>query len=164
MSEAPKKKGYTFLELIIAMAVVAILMGLGFAGIATLQMSQRNTERRKGIESINLEVIAFQGDTGKFPARIEINPNTGLVKICEISNLGCTTGIVKNTTVKGAALPISNLPASTPAGSAYCYVITGASYSLAVGLEGGASAFDMGNSATKCTPNNNDAADAMFIN
>lgn len=120
------KKGFTLLELIVAMAIIAVLMGLSLFGIQSVQRSQRDTERRSALSNINLEIAALYGDFGQYPPSgtgVTINGTTVTIR------LGTTT---RTLTLKGAAIGAAN---TTIGGTAYCYSSTGGSYQLGVKLE-----------------------------
>ncbi len=133
-------KGFTLLELIIAMAIVAVLIGLSVIGIQTVQRSQRDTERRAYLNTINLEITAYYGDTSTYPATVTI---TGTPRI--------TVNISANRTVtlKGAAVSLAaSATASTSQGSKYCYGVSGNDYVIGVHLEGSNAFTYYGNLAT----------------
>lgn len=142
------KKGFTLLELIVAMAIIAVLMGLSLFGIQAVQRSQRDTERRAALSNINLEVAAFYGDNGTYPT-VTFN----------VTNSTVTVGNRPPITLRGAARLI-NGSASTQNGTVYCYNQSGASYGLGVFLEGtngwGAvgTAQQLGNSTAVCGTSN----------
>lgn len=156
-------KGFTILELIIGMAIVAVLMGLGIAGISTLQQSTRNTERRTALEAVYTEIEAMRGDFGAYPEQVKVvtysSSSTTLV-LCQKSGSGtsCGTGGSRNVTLSNSAYVVQNSTeaASTTTESVYCYSRpSSTSFSLAVSLEGGSAPFAYG-SATECwdTANN----------
>ncbi|CAG1022667.1 hypothetical protein DOJK_01820 [Patescibacteria group bacterium] len=122
------KKGFTLLELIIAMAIIAVLMGLSLFGIQSVQRSQRDTERRAALSNINLEVAAYYGDNGRYPD-VTISASTKEARI----GTGNNAKVVELT---GAATPITGAE-STQSGTAYCYETEeGSTYRLGVWLEG----------------------------
>jgi len=139
------KKGFTLLELIVAMAIIAVLMGLSLFGIQSVQRSQRDTERRAALSNINLEVAAYYGDNGSYPT-VAFNVTASTVTIG-----------TKTLTLKGAAKIIKPGPSDTT-GTTYCYSGAGAAtYQLGVYLEGPANwgstgtAQQLGNAPTACT-------------
>jgi prepilin-type N-terminal cleavage/methylation domain-containing protein len=157
-----KHKAYTFLELIIAMAVVAILLGLGFAGITSVQRSSRNTQRRKSLEAIHLAVQSFKGTFGQYPARIDTFAATKEVRLCSVATSQCpaqTTGTNYVITTKIATPPDTTSATSTADATAYCYTTTLTAFYLAVGLEGGGSHSYSFGGLTPCTPDNTFATD-----
>jgi len=142
------KKGFTLLELIVAMAIIAVLMGLSLYGIRSVQMSQRDTERRAALSNINLEIAAYYGDNGSYPT-VTFN----------VTNSTVTVGSKPAITLKGAAKIIKPADGkSSENGTVYCYTGAGGStYGLGVYLEGPASwgsvgtAQQLGNAASACS-------------
>lgn len=126
------EKAFTLLELIVAMAVIAVLMGLSLYGIQTLQRNQRDTERRSAVSNINLEITSYYSDFGSYPTSLTLQVATKTATI----GSGATARIVP---LKGAAVPLASVgnPVSTNSGSIYCYSSTsGSSYAIGVNLEG----------------------------
>jgi prepilin-type N-terminal cleavage/methylation domain-containing protein len=145
------KKGFTLLELIVAMAIIAVLMGLSLFGIQSVQRSQRDTERRAALSNINLEIAAFYGDNGAYPSSIAFANVSGTESRATIA------GTTKVISLKGAAkLGTNPAKRSDTTGSYYCYVNRGATYQLGVYLEGSESwgekgtAQQLGNDAGTC--------------
>ena len=122
------KKGFTLLELIVAMAIIAVLMGLSLFGIQSVQRSQRDTERRAAVSNVNLEVAAYYGDNGVYPS-VSFDIASGTAKIG-----------TKSVVLKGSAkLAPAGATTSDLNGTVYCYVKYNSSYQLGVYLEGTAS-------------------------
>jgi prepilin-type N-terminal cleavage/methylation domain-containing protein len=136
------KKGFTLLELIVAMAIVAILIGLSILGISTVQRNGRDAERRSALEAISLEVASSYAADASYPSAITITgsaPN-------QVANIG-----TKTIPLKGAAQSLSSGSTSTASGSRYCYtrINNGSSYQLGVNLESGVW-FQLGNDTGSC--------------
>lgn len=137
------KKGFTLLELIVAMAIVAILIGLSILGINTVQRNSRDAERRAAVEAVSLEVASTYADNATYPNQITITgsaPN-------QVANVSGRT-----IPLKGAAQALSSgNSASTASGSVYCYarLNNGSSFQLGVNLESGVW-FQVGNDTGSC--------------
>lgn len=149
-----KKKGFTLLELIIGMAIVAVLATLGIAGISVVQRSTRDTERRKTLEQINLQLEDMKGPLGRYPELVgrPTASTTNELRICAVSS--CTNTVVRTIELKGSAVLFTTNPSdgrTTSEGTVYCYTRTsnGSAFSVGVSLEGG-DAFYLG-SATPCS-------------
>lgn len=126
------KKGFTLLELIVAMAIIAVLMGLSLFGIQSVQRSQRDTERRAALSNVNLEVAAYYGDNGTYPA-VTFDVATSTAKIGTGAN-------AKTVSLKGAAkVAAAGATVSDTTGTIYCYVNNNTTYQLGVYLEGSGS-------------------------
>ena len=146
MVETKKLQGFTLLELIVAMAIIAVLIGLSLLGIQTVQRSSRDTQRRSFVDAVNLEITDYYGSRNLYPA-------SGTVTINRTTNVVTVGTGGKTITLTGAGLPLAAAAtASTSAGSVYCYTQSGNTYSFGVNLESG-SWFNLGN-ATACTTAN----------
>lgn len=82
------KKGFSLVELLVAMAIIAVLISIAAYGIGILQRNQRNTMRRKEVDNIRLVVTESELNSGQ-----------------EIDNLnisGTTVQVRRGTTVVGS--------------------------------------------------------------
>lgn len=61
------KKGFTLVELLIAMAIIAVLIAIAAYGIQILQRNARNTRRRKIVQDIQLTVSDIQANYFEYP-------------------------------------------------------------------------------------------------
>jgi prepilin-type N-terminal cleavage/methylation domain-containing protein len=138
-------KGFTLLELIVGMAIVAVLIGLSVVAIATVQRSQRDTERRAALETMNLELVAYNGDNNAYPASITI---TGTPRNT------VTIAASRVVTLKGNAISVaSTATTSTNNATKYCYGVNATNTGYVVGayLEGSGAYTYFGNTALTCT-------------
>lgn len=120
------KRGFTLLELIVAMAIIAVLMGLSLFGIQAVQRSQRDTERRAALSNINLEIAAWYGDYGSYPV-VTFDPTTSTARV------GPNGPNQKTISLKGAAKVGTDTTNGT---TVYCYSGGGTStFQLGVKLE-----------------------------
>lgn len=62
------KKGFTLVELLIAMAIIAVLIAIAAYGIQILQRNARNTRRRKILQDLQLTAADMQ-------ANLLVSPN-----------------------------------------------------------------------------------------
>jgi prepilin-type N-terminal cleavage/methylation domain-containing protein len=58
------KKGFSLVELLVAMAIIAVLISIAAFGIGILQRNSRNTVRRNELNNIRLALIEREGNTG----------------------------------------------------------------------------------------------------
>lgn len=61
------KKAFTLIELMVAMGVVAVLIGLSVFGIQTVLRNQRNTERLKFASDLQLSATDFYNVRRAYP-------------------------------------------------------------------------------------------------
>lgn len=133
-----KLKGFTLLELIIGMAIVAVLMGLSILGIQTVQRSSRDTARRAAVNAIQLEIEAIRADTGSYPTSISMVTATRVVTFNPSS---------RTLTLTDAAQ--TPRTATGQDGTQYCYAVSSGVYQFGAALEAGGN-FRVG-SHTTCT-------------
>ncbi len=127
------KKGFTLIELMVAMGIIAVLVTMSVVAIQIVQRSLRDTQRRDIINTVNLWLAGHYNDNGRYPPTAEIVFGTDTVEYQPPS---------------ASAVEIADLAGATRAGStesttsqtAYCYAVTpgGGSYRLGVLLESGA--------------------------
>lgn len=66
-----RSSGLTLIELLIAMAIVAILATLGFTFYAGQIKAARTNVAIQDIKSLSMKVIEYQTDTGEYPASLD---------------------------------------------------------------------------------------------
>ena len=123
---------FTLVELIVVMAIVAVLVGLSVLGIATVQRSSRDTQRISTLEAINLEIEAYNGNNGSYPAAITLNAGSNQFTIgTQTVNLsGSAVADVASTNGIGGT-------GTSQLRTDYCYENYGSAYSLRAQLESG---------------------------
>ena len=70
---------FTLLEVLVVMAIVAILMALSFVGIATMRDQVRRTEAATELKGVISACKSYQNDVGRFPdipGALEGDPNS----------------------------------------------------------------------------------------
>lgn len=77
------KKGFTLLELLVAMAIIAVLLALAVFGILQVQRNSRETQRIKALEDVNIGIQSFYNRFGQNPQSVDFQPEK--VLICESS-------------------------------------------------------------------------------
>lgn len=60
-------KGFTLMEILIAMAIVGILSGVGFSSFTTSIKKTRDAERKADLSSITKALEAYNSDFGVYP-------------------------------------------------------------------------------------------------
>lgn len=143
MQTAHTRKGFTLVELMVAMAIVAVLIGLSVFGIGTAQRVLRDNQRRDAVNDIAVLLNAYYAERQEYPSRINIAAGG--------TQLVFSTDTTKVIPLKGIAKTATGLTASDATQTLYCYALTSTGYILGVKLEDGGQ-FDLGSSSTqKCT-------------
>lgn len=61
------KKGFTLVELLISVSIIAILVAIGVASYATINKQSRDTKRTSDIEQIRSALEMYRADNGAYP-------------------------------------------------------------------------------------------------
>jgi prepilin-type N-terminal cleavage/methylation domain-containing protein len=163
-----KTKAFTLVELLVAMAIIGILLGLAIFGISAAQRNSRDTERRTALSDINAGIADYFNITGGFPVSIDLvaapaggNATAKFPSGCTVGTVGCV--VVPLKAAAAPATPVANLsaaqysaaatpPQASSANSFYCFKTVSDGYALSVRLESGQS-YDAGTSQAtpKCS-------------
>jgi type II secretion system protein G len=63
-----KKHGFTLVELLITVSIIAILIAIGIASYTTINRQSRDTKRRSDMEQIRSALEMYRADNGWYPA------------------------------------------------------------------------------------------------
>ena len=119
------KKGFTLLELLVAMAIIAVLLALAIFGILQVQKNSRETQRRKALEDVNIGINDFYSRYGQYPRYINFDDDNA--QIC--GDIGtCVSGEV-NVPLNNSAKSNNGNPTTTN-GTEYYYELLGDGYQL----------------------------------
>lgn len=66
------KKGFTFIELIVAMAIVAVVTAAALPDFLKTNETSRITSAKSSVSSITTAIMMFQADCGEYPATIAV--------------------------------------------------------------------------------------------
>lgn len=123
-----KLKAFTLIELMVAMAIIAVLMGLSLFGISTANRISRDNQRRAAVKDVAAALTAHYAQNSEYPSTIQFH----------------TSG---NVVVGTQTVPLNGIakPGSTTDGAqtAYCYKVVSGGYKLGSILESGGF-FDLG--------------------
>jgi len=148
--KSQKKPAFTLVELMVAMAIIAVLIGLAAFGISTLQRLSRDNQRRQMLINIQTYVEGFYNDNLFYPENGDLEfSGTQQDKVFQIDGYSQV-----GPELAGATLPVDD--DSSLNGSQYCFIgpaNLNDGYALGVQLESG-DFFNVGTSATDCDENN----------
>ncbi|KKU12217.1 MAG: Type II secretion system protein G [Candidatus Woesebacteria bacterium GW2011_GWA1_45_8] len=65
-----KQSGFTLLELLIVVAIIAILISIGLASFSRVQKSARDTQRRSDLENIRGALEQYYADYNNYPTGV----------------------------------------------------------------------------------------------
>ncbi|MFQ5492618.1 MAG: type II secretion system protein [Candidatus Dojkabacteria bacterium] len=152
------KKAFTLVELLVAMAIIGVLIGLSLFGIAAAQRNARDTARRAATQDINAGTADYFSQTGSFPTGLGFNNDE--VIITNPPATTCTAGVTCVIVPLDGAAKIGTsgvlsgtggqLGSRTTDTSSWCYAQQSDGYSLGVLLESDEQ-FQAGTSITDCT-------------
>ncbi len=122
MARDKKAKAFTLVELMVTMAIIAILMGLAAFGIATALRVLRDNQRRDAVRNIEIALNSHYIDNSEYPADIAFAADQVTVSAGNVVPLD----------------GITQAGGATDSGStAYCYLITSTGYKVGALLESG---------------------------
>lgn len=154
-----KKKAFTLVEMLVTMAIIAVILGLALFGIAAAQRNSRNTGRRSALNDINIGMQDFYTKYSAYPGSVIFASD----KLHLCLGTTCTTASTDTIPLKGPAQPsltgVSISGASTMTNptsttkSRYCINPAASDgYELGVCLEGSGTgnAYYAGSASSNC--------------
>lgn len=127
------KKGFTLVEILVAVTIVGILAAIGLGSFASSQMKARDSRRKSDLASIAKALEFYYNDRGEYPD--DDAAGTGAIKGCGSSATpaNCTWG---STFAQGSTTYMIELPEDPGTGLKYYYVrVTANQYRLYALLE-----------------------------
>lgn len=109
------KKAFSLIELLVAMAIIAVLLGLVGFGISTAQRNSRDSQRRQKVADIKLVLEDYNTRKNTYPGTLPAATSTTVTV-----DATATGGSV---TMSGPTLvlPTTTITGSTSSGTEYCY-------------------------------------------
>lgn len=113
-----KNKGFTFIELLVVITIMAVIFAAAVVSYTTISMNARNARRKSDIEAIRQALEMCRSIAGVYPTNIYPSDN----------NIVCDNS--PTNTITMAVTPIDPKPCGTPAVSQYVYISNGDTYSI----------------------------------
>jgi len=137
-----KLKGFTLVELLAAMAIIAILIGLAGFGISLALRNSRNSQRESTLNDVRLAITDYYTQSASYPSTI-----VGVASSSTISLRQAGVAVGEAVPAKGATKVAASTSSS---GSVYRYSVPagGDGYYLCVQLEGGTNWYDLSTNST----------------
>lgn len=80
----PRRAGFTLVELLVTIAIIAILLGIAIVGLFSAQSFARRAAGQAQLQSIAQALDAFQGDIGWYPPLVShLDPSTDAIETPE---------------------------------------------------------------------------------
>lgn len=123
--------GFTLVELLIAIVIIALLSVIGINSFIASQMKSRDSQRKSDLQQISKSLEMYYNDKGRYPD----DNGAGLLQVGG-ANLEWNASFYDSTVTNGA-IYMARLP-KDPGSSSYHYVVVppqGAGYKLYARLE-----------------------------
>lgn len=122
------KKGFTLVELLIVIAILAILSTLGISNFQTAKIKARDAGRKSDLATVAKALEAYVNDHRAYP----LSNSSGQI-ICRTGNVACDWD---SAFTDGTTIYVSDLPHDSNVNQDYIYEsATGADYTLYARLE-----------------------------
>lgn len=118
-----QNKGFTLVELLVAMAIIAVLIGLAGFGVTLALRASRDAGREETLDSVRVAIADYLATNNSYPADTAVTYASG------------------NITVGSTSIPVDGhlvaAATTTSSQTKYCYGVTTEGYFLAAELENG---------------------------
>jgi len=133
-----KQKGFSLVELLVSMAIIAVLLALVGYGISIAQRNSRDSQRRQKIADLQLALQDYQQKYNTFPADIDVHAVTSGTSITMTNSADVGGAVDENLNLSGPTKP-SGTNKSDAGSTGYCYHNDTANggYELGAALEAG---------------------------
>jgi prepilin-type N-terminal cleavage/methylation domain-containing protein len=119
-----KDKGFTLVELLVAMAIIAVLIGLAGFGVTLALRASRDAQREETLDSMRVAITDYLATNNQYPPTSAVSYANGEITVGNTS-----------IPVSGNLVPVDLAEGSSSSGTVYCYAVTPGGYALAAQLE-----------------------------
>lgn len=141
------RSGFSLTELLVAMAILAVLTSLGIYTINVMNKNNRNTKRTEVLNKVKIGLEQYYVQNGKYPTKNEISFDGTEIKIC-LDGKKCS----KTYDITASANHLAPSTKTTREETAFCFNNDGrGNYGLAVLTEGRDTWTQIGTASADCT-------------
>ena len=94
MTNSPKRSGFTIIELMVVMAIVALGLSIVSVFLVSVKQKSRDAARVQGLQEITKAINLYYTNNGKFPV---VPAETVITGSDELSNLLEGDGVIRET-------------------------------------------------------------------
>lgn len=139
LKTARSRRGFTLVEIIVAMAIIGILIGIAIYGISQALQESRDTQRRALADSVQKAVVIYQSKYQTLPTAVSVAYSTTTGKSTITVGTGTRTEVFEfnykvNTTVPATETPTGAVNTDE---ANLCFRTATGSYAIGVKLESG---------------------------
>lgn len=125
----PSKRGFTLVEILIVVAIIATLASVALVGLGPVQRSGRDTRRVSDLRQVQNGVELYYAKCGYYPGTAQSGTDcTGFAQVSDWAGL--------SSSLTGSSIGVSKVPNDPRSGDTYVYgSSSGGSYVLGATLE-----------------------------
>ncbi|MFH1601377.1 MAG: prepilin-type N-terminal cleavage/methylation domain-containing protein [Candidatus Shapirobacteria bacterium] len=125
-----KRKGFTLVELLVVMAIMAILASIAFGQYRNSQKKARDAQRKADLDNIARALEMYYSDHGSYPLNYE-----GLISVDGETGVGWTESFQADVGDDQTVVYMKRLPKDPQTDYSYCYFGDSDSFTLYAKLE-----------------------------
>lgn len=119
-----KRSAFTLVELLVSMAIIAVLIGMSIFGIAIAQRVLRDNQRRAAVQDVVAALNAYYSSNSRYPSSISVSANQVVVGTSTVE-------------LEGPTAAVSVGSETDASGTLYCYDLAEDGYLIGAWLEDG---------------------------
>lgn len=75
-----RKKGFTLIEMMVAMGVIAVISALSVFGIQQVLVAQSNTQMRRVLDNLDISLSTYLNTFGRLPSQVSFDAASGRIE------------------------------------------------------------------------------------